>query len=88
MTPGGRFNIDYSFVRCAHTTKSEDGTLITSKEGYNCYLSIADEFSRHLWIFLFANKKPPIATVSSFLDTQGNKKGLQRVQTDQGGELA
>ena len=38
--------------------------------------------------FYLQIKKPPIATVSSFLDTQGNKKGLQRVQTDQGGELA
>ena len=87
-TPGGRFNMDYGFVRGAHTTKNEDGPLITSKQGYNCYLLIADEFSRHLWIFLFADKKPPIATVTSFLNTHGNKAGLRRVRTDQGGELA
>ena len=50
-TPGGRFNMDYCVIRGAHTTKNEDGLLITSKEGYNCYLLIADEFSRHLLIF-------------------------------------
>ena len=43
------------FFRGAITIINEDGPLTTSKEGYNYYLLIADEFSRHLWIFLFAN---------------------------------
>ena len=87
-TPGGRFNMVYAFVRGVHTTKNEDGPLITSKERYSCYLLIADECSRYLLIFLFANKKPPIATVCSFLDTHGNKSGLRQVRTDQVSELA
>ena len=54
-TPGGRFCMDYGFVRGEKTFKNEDGPLITSKEVYNCYFLIADEYSRHLWIFLFAD---------------------------------
>ena len=86
--PGGRYHMDYGFVRGKKVIKSEDGPLVTSKEGFNCYLLIADEFSRHLWIFLFSNKEPPIATVTAFLSTHGLKSGLRRVRTDQGGELA
>ena len=86
--PGGRFCMDYGFVRGNDITKPDDGPLITSKEGYNCYLLIADEYSRHLWIFLFANKKPPISAVTTFLNTHGTHTGLRRIRTDQGGELA
>ena len=85
---GERFNMDYGFVRGSTTFKNETGPLITSKEGFNCYLLIVDEFSRHLWIFLFANKSPPVKTVTTFLDHFGNKCGLRRARTDQGGELA
>ena len=69
--PGGRFHMDYGFVRSKHTTKSEDGPLTTSKEGYNYYLLITDKHSCHLCIFLFANKSPPIAIVTSFLANHG-----------------
>ena len=41
-----------------------------------------------MYIFLFANKKPPISTVTYFLDTHGIKNGLRRVRANQGGELA
>ena len=80
--------MDYGFVRGKEVIKNEDGPLITSKEGYNCYLLVADEHSRHLWIFLFANKEPPVDTITNFLSTHGLKSGLRRVRTDQGGELA
>ncbi len=80
--------MDYGFVRGASAVKNENGSLITSNDGYNCYLLIADEFSRHLWIFLFADKKPPITTGASFLSKHGLKHGLRRVRTDQGGKLA
>ena len=56
-------------------------------KGYNCYLVIADEYSRHLLILLFANKEPPIDIVNSFLATYGLKSGLRRVRTDQCREL-
>ena len=88
LVPGGRFNMDFGFVCGDTVTKSKDSPLLTSNEGYNCYLLIADEYSRYLWVFLFASKAPPIETVKSFLNTHGLKHGLRRVQTNQGGELA
>ena len=47
-----------------------------------------DKYSRHLLVFLFANKSPPIDTITNFLATHGRKSGLRRIGTDQGGELA
>ena len=85
--PGRRFNMEYGFVRGKSVTKGEDIPLITSRNGYNCYLLIASKYSRHLWIFLFA-KKPPVVTVTEFLSSHGAKHGLRWIRTDQGGELA
>jgi len=39
-------------------------------------------------VFLFANKSPPIKTITIFLSTHNHKSGLRRMQTDQEGELA
>ena len=33
---GGRFNIDYGFVRGNAVTKNDDGKFITGIDGYNC----------------------------------------------------
>ena len=60
---GGRFNMDYALVRGEKTTKNENGPLITSRAGYNCYLLIVDGYSRHLWIFLLLTNlhlSPPL----------------------------
>ena len=80
--------MDYGFVRGKQTTKNENGPLVTSCDGYNCYLLIVNEYSQHLWIFLFSNNSPPITTVTSFLSNHNTISGLRRVRTDQGGELA
>ena len=85
---GGQFNTTFGFVRGEATVAIEKGTLVTSKDRYNCYLLITNEFSRHLLLFLFANRKPPVDTVTSFLNIHGIKTDLRRVQIDQGGELA
>ena len=86
--PNERFMMDYGFVRGKFAEKNKDGTLITSKNGYNCYLLIQDEYSKHIWTFLFATKDPPIDTVKMFLDQYGNKTGMRKIRTDNGGELA
>ena len=86
-TQGEWFNVDYGFVRGKEVIKNGDGPVITSKEGYNYYVLVVDEYSRHLWVFLFANKSPPIDTIKTFLSTHGHKSGLRRIRTDQGGEL-
>ena len=67
--------------------KQEDGPLITSKEGYNCYLIIVDKYSCHIWVFLFVGKSPSTETITKFLDTLGLKTGLRFIRTDQGGDL-
>ena len=82
-----RFNMDYGFVRGNDTIKNEHGPLITSKNGYNCYLMIVDEYSRYMWLFLFSDKTPPIVTTKSFLNTHSLKDRLRHIRTDQGGEL-
>ena len=66
----GRFIMDYGFVRGNDTIKSEDGLLITSKDGYNYYLMIINKYSRYMWLFLFANKTPPIDTINFSKNTR------------------
>ena len=79
--------MDYGLVRGNNTIKSKTGPLITNKDGLNCYLLIVDKFSRHIWIFLFANKSPPIAIVTAFLANHGIKTGIRQALAEQGGEL-
>ena len=74
---GQRFFIGYGFVRGKDVNKTEDAPLTTSKDGYNCYLLIAEKKSRHLWIFLFENKNPTIGTVTDFLKNHRTKSGLK-----------
>ena len=80
--PGGIFNMDYDFVRGEVVIKQEDGPLITSKEGYDCYLIIVDEYSCHILVFLFAGKSPPTETITKFLDTHELTTGLHFIRTD------
>ena len=83
---GQRFYMDYGFIR----GEAENGKkkIITSKDGYNCYLIIVDEFSRYTWIMLARDKTPPIQFVKDFLDKHGDKNYPTRaVRSDQGGEL-
>ena len=72
-----RFNMGYGFIRGNDTIKSEDGPLIISKDGCNYYLMIIDEHRRYMWLFLFANKTPPIDTIEKFLNIHGLKDRLR-----------
>ena len=65
--------MDYGFLRGGVVIKQEDGPLVTSKEDYNCYLIIVNEYSCYIWVFIFAGKSPPIKTITKFLDTHGLK---------------
>ena len=71
--------MDFGFFRGKSTIPTEKGPLVTNKDGYNCYLLVADEFSWRLWVFLFANKKPPVDTIVSFINTHVIKTGLRIV---------
>lgn len=79
--------MDNDFVRGAETTDNDDGALLTSRDGFNCYQLITYEYSRHLWVFLFADKNSHIDTIALFLENHDSKHGIQWVRTDQCGEL-
>ena len=80
---GEQFQMDFGFM-----SAKVNNQLITSHDGYKCYLLIVDIFTMYLWVFLSKNKYHPIKVTIQFLRTYGNKEGTRIVQTDQGGELA
>jgi len=93
VQPGDFFMMDYGFVRGSvnipentELIMPSDLPLQSCRNGYNCYLLITDACSRYSWIFLFADKKPPVDTVKNFLAKFANKHAT--VRTDKGGELA
>jgi len=87
--PGQNFHMDFGFVRGSDFKENnEDGRIITSRDGYNCYLIIVDKYSGFTWIMLSDNKNPPLKFVKTFLDTHGDRNlPVRQVRTDQGGEL-
>ena len=87
--PGQQFHMDFGFVRGSDfKTKNDDGRIITSRDGYNCYLIIVDKFSGYMWVMLSNNKEPPLEFVKTFLEKHGDRNSpIRQVRTDQGGEL-
>lgn len=67
--PGQMFQMDFGFVRNSDFSgKDDDGKLITSFDGYTCYLLIIDRKTRRLWGFMMKGKTPPIDIVRDFLN--------------------
>jgi hypothetical protein len=89
LQPGQMFQMDFGFVcGSSFSENDDDGKLITSLDGYNCYLLIIDRKTRQLWGFLFKGKTPPISFVCNFLQQNGCRTSTRRlIRTDQGGEL-
>jgi hypothetical protein len=86
-----RFYIDFGFMRASSSDYGRQdksrACVIKSWDGYSLYLSILDEASRFLWVFLKKSKEPPLDIVETFLGRFGHANGGV-VRTDQGGELA
>ena len=61
--------------------------MVTSFNGFESYLLIVDEHSRHVRVFLTKSKDPPVETAGAFLTGYGLADG-GRIRCDQGGELA
>jgi hypothetical protein len=83
--------MDFGFLRASNfdysqPDKSKD-RVIESFDGYNSYLLIVDEFTRHIWVFLCKSKEPPLDMVNLHLDIFGSRLGGS-IRCDQGGELA
>lgn len=88
---GQRFYVDFGFIRASNSDyskyKSKDGRVIASYDGYNSYLAVVDEHSRHAWVYLSVSKEPPIEDMSRHLEVHGLPDG-GILRCDQGGELA
>ena len=46
---------------------AQSGPLLTSNNGYNCYLLVVNEWTRYAWAFTLASKDPPLIRVFSSL---------------------
>ncbi|KAL7538057.1 LOW QUALITY PROTEIN: hypothetical protein ACHAXR_008252 [Thalassiosira sp. AJA248-18] len=88
---GQRFYMDFGFIRASTSDFSrpnpKEDRIVESFDGYNCYLLVVDEKSRHLWVFMFQSKEPPVDDASDFLSLFGLPEG-GIIRCDQGGELA
>ena len=88
---GQRFFADFGFLRASTMDFSrrneEEDRIVQSYDGFNSYLLVVDEHSRHLWVFLSKSKEPPIEEMSDFLSIRGLPSGGV-IRCDQGGELA
>lgn len=62
---------------------------VSSYDGFNYFLTILDDFSRSLWVFMMKSKAETRQILERFvntIDTQFNKK-IRRIQSDQGKEF-
>ena len=88
---GERFYADFGFVRASaidYTKPSkEKDRIVQSYDGFNSYLLVVDEISKHLWVFLTKSKDPPTDLMLMFLSKFGLPQG-GILRTDNGGELA
>ena len=93
--PGQHYHIDFGFVRgqkpttptnSTHASK-QHGKIVTSIDGYTCYVIVVDRITRYTWIFLSKSKKPPIETIRNLLNKFKSDDPHRTVRTDQGGEL-
>ena len=68
---GQRFYMDFGFLwaSTAEFGRPNVGTdrMVKSFDGYEAYLLVVDETSRHVWVFLTESKEPPTETVTAFL---------------------
>jgi hypothetical protein len=89
--PGQQYFVDFEFLHYSTGDYSRPNPatdqIITSVDGFNCYLLVVDEFSQYAWVFLCSSKEPPIDKMSAFLRVFGLAEGGV-LRCDQGGELA
>ena len=88
---GCRFYMDFGFLRTLASDfgqpRVETDRVVTLFDGFELYLLIVYEITRHVWVFLTQLKDPPVETTGLFLMRYGHKDGGM-ILCDQGGELA
>jgi hypothetical protein len=89
--PEQRYFVDVGFLHSSTSDYSRPNPatdqIVTSVDGFNCYLLVMDEFSHYAWVFLCSSKEPPVEEMLAFLRVFGIAKGGV-LRCDQGGELA
>jgi deoxyuridine 5'-triphosphate nucleotidohydrolase len=90
MEVGQHLHADFGFV-CGsdYAVKTEDGQLVTSKDGFRSYCLVIDRASRYIWIILTASKTPPIDELRNLLMQLQSKvtNTFRTITTDLGREL-
>ena len=78
-----QFYMDFGFLRASPTDYRQPDTvtdhIVTSFDGFQSYLLIMYNHTRHVWVFLTKSKDPPADMVKDFLKRFGrNDEGLVR----------
>lgn len=63
--------MDFGFIRASNNDFSgpniKKDRVVESFDGYNLYLLVVDEVSKHSWIFLTKSKEPPVELTKIFI---------------------
>jgi hypothetical protein len=85
-----RVHIGFGFM-CASSEKyrPQKGApcVVTSVDGFNTYLLIADAKTCYTFVFLTVSKAPPLQILDQFLAKHGLNTGSRFLRMDQGGEF-
>ena len=90
LLPATRFHVDFGFMRASSSQYrpiKDAPRVVTSIDGFNAYLLIADAKTRYTFAFPTVSKAPPDELLDSFLAKHGLTEGSRFLRMDQGGEL-
>ena len=87
--PGQHFHADFGFVRGSEfSMETDEGKTITSVDGKNSYLLVADRATRMIWVHCSNTKSAPVKELQAILSKFKSKNPYQAVRTDQDQALA
>ena len=82
--PGQHFHADFGFVRGSEfSLELEGGKTITSVDGKNSYLLVADRATRMIWTHCSNSKSAPVKEVQAILQKFKSVNPHRSVRTDQ-----
>ena len=82
--PGQHFHLDFGFVRGSeYDFVNDEGKKLTSIDGKNAYLLIADRRTRYMWVYLCNSKETPLDAVEMILSKFGSNYKHRTVRSDQ-----
>ena len=87
--PGQHFHADFGFVRGSEfSMETDEGKTITSVDGKNSYLLVADRATRMIWVHCSNTKSAPVKEVQAILSKFKSKNPHRTIRTDQDQALA